>query len=93
MRLVLDTNLLIAALVKESITRCILLLPGLEFLLSAFALDELATHGGKIVRAARLKGDERDSGAEASGTFSTIAAGWTIVKDCRHTQLEERSMA
>ena len=93
MRLVLGTIILIDALIKKSITRCILLLPDLEFLLSAFALDELATHRGKIVRATRLKGDERDSGAEASGTFSIIDAGWTIVKDCRHTQLEERSMA
>ena len=75
MRLVLDTNILIDALIKKSITRCILLLPNLEFLLSAVAIDELATHGGIIVRAARLKGDEPDSGAEASGTLSTIDAG------------------
>lgn len=54
MRLVLDTNILIAALLKDSITRRILLLPGLEFLLPAFALDELATHRSKIVRATRL---------------------------------------
>ncbi|MEI8013936.1 MAG: PIN domain-containing protein [Nitrospira sp.] len=60
MRLVLDTNILIAALIKDSITRRILLLPDLEFLLPAFALDELAKHRGKIVRAARLKGDELD---------------------------------
>jgi predicted nucleic acid-binding protein len=60
MRLVLDTNILIAALIKDSITRRILLLPDLEFLLPAFALDELAKHRGKIVRFARLKGDELD---------------------------------
>jgi len=60
MRLVLDTNILIAALIKDSITRRILLLPGLEFLLPAFALDELAMHRSKIVRATRLKGDELD---------------------------------
>ena len=60
MRLVLDTNILIAALIKDSITRRILLLPDLEFLLPAFALDELARHRAKIVRAARLKGDELD---------------------------------
>jgi predicted nucleic acid-binding protein len=41
MRLVLDTNILIAALIKDSITRHILLLPDLEFFLPAFALDEL----------------------------------------------------
>jgi len=60
MRLILDTNILIAALIKDSITRRILLLPGLEFLLPVFALDELATHRSKIVRATRLKGDELD---------------------------------
>lgn len=60
MRLVLDTNILIAALIKDSITRRILLLPDLTFLLPAFALDELAKHRAKIVRAAQLKGDELD---------------------------------
>jgi predicted nucleic acid-binding protein len=60
MRLVLDTNILIAALIKDSITRRILLLPDFEFLLPAFALDELAKHRAKIIRAARLKGDELD---------------------------------
>lgn len=60
MRLVLDTNILVAALIKDSITRRILLLPDLEFLLPAFALDELARHRAKIARAARLKVDEID---------------------------------
>lgn len=60
MRLVLDTNILIAALIKNSITRRILLLPDLAFLLPAFALDELARHRAKIARAARLKADELD---------------------------------
>jgi len=60
MRLVLDTNILIAALIKDSITRRILLLSDLEFLLPAFALDELARHRAKIIGAARLKGDELD---------------------------------
>ncbi len=60
MRLVLDTNILVAALIKDSIARRILLLPGLEFLLLAFALDELARHRAKIARTARLKMDESD---------------------------------
>jgi predicted nucleic acid-binding protein len=60
MRLVLDTNVLIAALIKDSITRRILLLPDLAFLLPAFALDEIAIHRSKILRATRLKGDELD---------------------------------
>ena len=60
MRLVLDTNILIAVLIKDSMTRRILLLPDLQFLLPTFALDELARHRAKIARAARLKVDEID---------------------------------
>ena len=60
MRLVLDTNILVAALIKDSMTRRILLLPDLEFLLPAFALGELARHRAKIARAARLKMDDID---------------------------------
>ncbi len=42
MRLVLDTNILIAALIKDSLTREILLFPGFEFLLPEYALEEIA---------------------------------------------------
>lgn len=37
MRLVLDTNILIAALIKDSLTRALLLSPDLEFLLPEYA--------------------------------------------------------
>ena len=39
MRLVLDTNILIAALIKNSLTRQFFFLPDLEFLLPEYALD------------------------------------------------------
>lgn len=55
MRRVLDTKILNAALIKDSITRRILLLADLEFLPPAFALDEFARYRTKIARAARLK--------------------------------------
>jgi len=60
MRLVLDTNVLIAALIRDSLTREILLLPGFEFLLPEYALEELRRHRGKIARHARLKPEEVD---------------------------------
>lgn len=60
MRLVLDTNVLIAALIKDSLTRTIFLLPGLEFLVPEHALDELRRHRGKILRYSRLTPDELD---------------------------------
>jgi predicted nucleic acid-binding protein len=60
MRLVLDTNILIAALIKDSLTREILFLPGFEFLLPEHALEEVNRHRAKIVRHARLKAKEID---------------------------------
>lgn len=40
MKLVIDTNVLISALLKNSVTREILLFPSLEFLLPEYALEE-----------------------------------------------------
>lgn len=44
MRLVLDTNILIAALIKDSLSREILFLPGFDFLLPEYALEEVNRH-------------------------------------------------
>ena len=60
MRLVLDTNVLIAALIKDSLTRQIIFLPDFEFLLPEYALEELARHRGKIARHSRLTHKEVD---------------------------------
>lgn len=60
MRLVLDTNILIAALIKDSLTRTILLLPEFDFLLPEYALEEVRRHRGKILRRAHLKPEELD---------------------------------
>lgn len=60
MRLVLDTNILIAALIKDSLTREILFLPGFEFLLPEYALEEVNRHRAKIARHSLLKSGEID---------------------------------
>ena len=60
MRLVLDTNILIAALIKDSLTRQIIFLPDFEFLLPEYALEELARHRGKIARHSHLSFSEID---------------------------------
>lgn len=60
MRLVLDTNILIAALIKDSLTRDILFLPDFEFLVPEYALEEVNRHRAKIARHSRLKYTEID---------------------------------
>lgn len=60
MRLVLDTNVLIASLIKDSVTRAILLLPDFEYLLPEFALEEITRHRPKIARLSGLASEELD---------------------------------
>ena len=54
MKLVLDTNILVAALIKDSVTREILVHPDIEFLLPEFALEELETHKAEILIKSKL---------------------------------------
>ena len=60
MKLVIDTNILISALIKRSATREILLFPTLEFLLPEYALEEINAHKGTISRHSGLNPDEID---------------------------------
>jgi len=60
MRLVLDTNVLIASLIKDSVTRAILLLPDFEYLLPEFSLEEITRHWPKIARLSGLASEELD---------------------------------
>lgn len=60
MRLVLDTNILIAALIKDSLTRAILFLPDFEFLVPEYALEEVKRQRPKIARHSHLKYREID---------------------------------
>jgi len=60
MKLVLDTNILIAALIRDSVTREILLLPQVEFLVSEFVFEEVELHRDEIQRKSGLPADAFD---------------------------------
>ena len=60
MKLVIDTNVLIAALLKDSVTRELLLSPSMEFLLPEFALEEIKAHGSALSRRSGLTLEEID---------------------------------
>ncbi len=60
MRLVIDTSILISSLIKDSVTREILLLPFLKFYLPEYALEEIEVHKMKISRLSGLSFDEID---------------------------------
>lgn len=60
MRLIIDTNILISALIKNSVTREILLFPSLEFLLPEYALEELEAHKSIISKKSGLSKEEID---------------------------------
>jgi len=60
MRLVIDTGILISALLKDSVTREILLFSSLEFLLPEHALEELENHKDTISARSGLSKDEID---------------------------------
>ena len=50
MRLIIDSNRIIAALIKESGARSILLNPGFEFFAPDHLLLEIRAHAGEIIR-------------------------------------------
>jgi predicted nucleic acid-binding protein len=60
MRLVIDTSILISSLIKDSVTREILLLPFMKFCLPEYALEEIEAHKMKISRLSGLSLDEID---------------------------------
>jgi predicted nucleic acid-binding protein len=60
MRLVIDTSILISSLIKDSVTREILLLPFMKFYLPEYALEEIEAHKMKISRLSGLSLDEID---------------------------------
>ena len=60
MRLVIDTSVLISSLIKDSVTREILLLPFMKFYLPEYALEEIDVHKTKISRLSGLSSDEID---------------------------------
>ena len=60
MKFVIDTNVLISALLKDSVTREMLLFPSLEFLLPEYALEEVDAHKGEISKRSGLSVEEID---------------------------------
>ena len=48
MILILNTSILISSLIKDSVTRQILLLPSMKFYLPEYALEEIEAHKMKI---------------------------------------------
>ena len=74
MKLVLDTGILVSALIKESsANRHILLMPAFDFYLPEYAMDEINRHRGKISELSGLTGDE------LSVLFSLLMERVTIV--------------
>ncbi|MEW6599427.1 MAG: PIN domain-containing protein [Nitrospirota bacterium] len=60
MRLVIDTGILISALLKDSATREILLLSSIEFLLPEYAFEEFERHKDKISKRSGLSTEDID---------------------------------
>jgi len=60
MRLVVDTSILISSLIKQSVSREILLLPFMKFYLPEHALEETEIHKPKISRLSGLSFNEID---------------------------------
>ena len=60
MKLIVDSSILISALIKDSATREILLLPFFEFLLPEYSLEEVETKKDKISKLSGLSENEID---------------------------------
>ena len=60
MRLVIDTGILISALLKDSATREILLLSSIEFLLPEYAFEEFERHKANISKRSGLSLEDID---------------------------------
>ena len=60
MKLVLDTNVLISALLKSSATRAILLHPSFEFFLPEFGLEEIRRHKPELRKRSGLTDEAID---------------------------------
>lgn len=60
MKLIVDSSVLISALIRDSVTREILLLPFFEFLLPEYALEEIELRKSKIGKLSGLRYEEID---------------------------------
>lgn len=60
MKIVIDTNRIISALVKDSTTRSILFDRNFEFITSDYTLTEINEHKGELTAKTNLTGEELD---------------------------------
>lgn len=60
MQLIVDTNVLLSALIKDSNSRLILLHPNFEFFIPEYALEEFTKHKDVIVSKSGLKSNDLD---------------------------------
>lgn len=60
MRLVLDANRLFAALIKNSVSRKILLHPDIEFIAPDYIVHEVLNHRAELIKKSKLLDDEFD---------------------------------
>ena len=60
MQLIVDTNILLSAIIKNSNSRLILLHPSFEFFMPEYALEEFIKHRDVIVRKSGLKPNDLD---------------------------------
>ncbi len=58
MKLVLDTNILAAALIKDSFTREILLHPMMEYLIPEFALHEIGANKKEFLNKSQISAEK-----------------------------------
>lgn len=83
MRLVLDTNILISALVRESITRKILVMSGIEFLVPEFTFEEINKHKKEILKKSKLNASQFDL------LMATLKENLTIVPKYEIRKIKE----
>lgn len=60
MKLVIDTSVLISALIKDSLTRQILLYPKMSFFLPEYAIEEIEAHKDIVSKRSGLRWEEID---------------------------------
>lgn len=88
MKLVVDTNVIMSALIKNSTTRALLLNPQHRFYLPEFAIDEIKSHNDLIISKSGLKAREIGQIFDLLATNLEIVAIETIAP-----RLEEAKLA
>jgi predicted nucleic acid-binding protein len=58
MKIVIDTNRIIAAMIKDGVSRSILFSKNFEFVTPDFSLDEISKHKDEIIKKANIDNEE-----------------------------------